>query len=63
MQPDLQIGQSMRPVDGIRRRFLPHHQAGARQHPVAMGRFDRGIDRGIEAEIISREYNLFQLAT
>jgi hypothetical protein len=63
MQPDLQIRQAMRPGDGIRRIGLADHQAGAGQQTIPMGSFDRVVDRAVEAEIIRREDDLFQLAT
>jgi hypothetical protein len=39
------------------------HQAGAAQYALAMGDFDRLVDRFVEAEIVRREDDLFQCAT
>jgi hypothetical protein len=63
MQPDLQARQPPRPNDGIRRIRFAHHQAGARQKPIAMRRLDSIIDRTVETEIIRRKDDPFQLAT
>jgi hypothetical protein len=63
MQPDLQSRQATRPGDGIRRIRFADHQAGARQEPIPMSGLDRVVYREIEAEIICREDDLFQLAT
>ncbi len=55
MQPDAQPPQAARPLDGIGRRRRRHHQAGAGKDAVAVGPFDRFVDRDIEAEIVGTE--------
>jgi hypothetical protein len=63
VQPHFQARQAVCAPDRIRRRPFADHQAGAGQDSVAMGDFDRFVDGKVEAEIIRREDDLFQLAT
>ncbi len=58
MEPNFQPREHPGPLHGIPGGPCPYHQTGAAENPVAMGLFDRFIDRQRSTEVVSRDDQL-----
>jgi hypothetical protein len=63
VQPNAQIGQPPRPLDGVRRRGSADHEARRAQDAAPVRFLDGGVDRFAEAEVVRRDYQLVQCAS